>query len=432
MKSTPDDHSDESEPVGASPPSGAGSSPVAGERSSDAGEIDAMASPLPEEGVEGSADLALADAHPPSDPDHGQIDDPAHDPHHDDHHSYDYQRDHGYDPDYDYYHDDPSHWEQGYAVPEEGGVIDIKVFLDNAERFRWFIIKSCAALVIGMAICLVGGNRVIQLLEWPLRSVSEGVGHSDAMVFLKLSSKNVSQLHLSTNEFDALFPGTERMVELRLTSVPAGTNEVLGFEAVPVEEGLKGKALVDLHVYDPMAAFWVALQVAFYGGFTVASPLIFFFLGQFLMPFLGGEFVDVRKALGRWVTTAALLFFGGMLFCYLLLLRVSLYGSVGFAQWMTFTADEWSATDYISFVCKFTLAMGLGFQLPVVILLLVRVGILSCEKLAKFRPYWVVLSLAGSAFITPDGSPVTMLLMAAPLWVLYEISVFIAWRWSRR
>ena len=124
-------------------------------------------------------------------------------------------------------------------------------------------------------------------------------------------------------------------------------------------------------------------------------------------------------------------FFAGLAFCYFLLLRVSLAGSVGFAKWMSFGADEWSATNYISFACKFMVAMGIGFQVPVVILLLVRIGILNHQKLSKFRAYWVVLNLAGSAMITPDGSPITMLLMAAPLWVLYEISVFIAWRWSK-
>jgi len=76
--------------------------------------------------------------------------------------------------------------------------------------------------------------------------------------------------------------------------------------------------------------------------------------------------------------------------------------------------------------------MGLAFELPVVILTIVKIGLLDHVKLRKFRSYWIVLSLIISAFITPSGDPFTMVLFAMPLWVLYEISVVVAWYWHRR
>ena len=78
------------------------------------------------------------------------------------------------------------------------------------------------------------------------------------------------------------------------------------------------------------------------------------------------------------------------------------------------------------------LGMGLCFQLPVVILVLVKIGLLDYQKLANFRTYMVVINLVAAAFITPSGDPFTMLLFAAPLQILYEISVLIAWMWARK
>ncbi|MGB9603993.1 MAG: twin-arginine translocase subunit TatC, partial [Limisphaerales bacterium] len=87
---------------------------------------------------------------------------------------------------------------------------------------------------------------------------------------------------------------------------------------------------------------------------------------------------------------------------------------------------------YLSFVVKFMLGMGLAFQLPVVILLLVKIGILDYEKLKNFRSYAFVANLTISAVVTPSGDPFTMLIMALPLHLLYEISTLVAWYWHRK
>ncbi|MBP8259198.1 MAG: twin-arginine translocase subunit TatC, partial [Verrucomicrobia bacterium] len=97
-----------------------------------------------------------------------------------------------------------------------------------------------------------------------------------------------------------------------------------------------------------------------------------------------------------------------------------------------FEANEWRAEDYISFVTKFMLGMGLSFQLPVVLLTLVKIELLDYQKLSGFRSYWVVINMVLCAVITPSGDPVTMMLMALPLQVLYEVSVFIARIWARQ
>ena len=71
------------------------------------------------------------------------------------------------------------------------------------------------------------------------------------------------------------------------------------------------------------------------------------------------------------------MFLLGMAFCYFLMLQVALGATVQFSNWLGFGADEWRAEDYISFVCKFMLGMGLGFEMPVVVLTLVKLGVVD-------------------------------------------------------
>ena len=138
-----------------------------------------------------------------------------------------------------------------------------------------------------------------------------------------------------------------------------------------------------------------------------------------------------RKYVYRGLVFGGGLFALGVVFCYFILMPVALTASVQFSEWMNFSVNEWRAEDYISFVCKFMLGMGLGFELPVVILILVKLGILNYDMLSKGRRYMIVISFVlGAVLTTPEV--VTQVLMALPLLVLYEISVWIAWYWERQ
>jgi sec-independent protein translocase protein TatC len=102
-----------------------------------------------------------------------------------------------------------------------------------------------------------------------------------------------------------------------------------------------------------------------------------------------------------------------------------------YSHWLGFGAFQWRAEDYISFVCRFLLGMGLGFELPVVILTLVKIGVLDYRTLSRARRYVIVINLIlGAVLTTPE--PITQIVMFVPLQVLYEITVWIAWYWNRR
>ncbi|MFN7140583.1 MAG: twin-arginine translocase subunit TatC, partial [Limisphaerales bacterium] len=131
------------------------------------------------------------------------------------------------------------------------------------------------------------------------------------------------------------------------------------------------------------------------------------------------------------------LFFGtglfvlGVLFCYFGLLPVALRAAVQYSEWMGFNVNDWRAEEYISFVSKCLLGMGVAFELPVVILVLVKIGLLDYKKLSGFRMYMVVVNLVIAAILTPPDV-VSQIIMTLPLQILYEISVWIAWYWEWR
>jgi sec-independent protein translocase protein TatC len=125
------------------------------------------------------------------------------------------------------------------------------------------------------------------------------------------------------------------------------------------------------------------------------------------------------------------LFLIGVSFCYFVLMPVALAASQMYSQWLGLGAMQWRAEEYISFVCKFMLGMGLGFELPVVILTLVKIGVLNYRMLRSMWRYMIVINLVlGAVLTTPEV--VTQVLMAVPLYMLYEVTVWIAWYWEWR
>jgi sec-independent protein translocase protein TatC len=184
----------------------------------------------------------------------------------------------------------------------------------------------------------------------------------------------------------------------------------------------------DIVILSPAGAFVVATKVAFYAGLVLASPFIFFFVAQFVFPALK---MREKKYVYRGLAFGGGLFLMGICFCYFVLMPVALAASQTYSELLGFSANQWRAEEYISFVCKFMLGMGLGFELPVPVLILVKLGILDYKMLAGARRYVIVISLIlGAILTTPEV--ITQVLMAVPLMVLYEITLFVAWYWERQ
>jgi sec-independent protein translocase protein TatC len=312
---------------------------------------------------------------------------------------------------------------------EEGGG-PVKSFLEHLEDLRWTLIKVAVALVLGMLLCLVGGRQLVAFLTYPLRLATQLRAAKPSDTVTIRWGTNVLARFARTN-FAQSWPGHDTNVSnFQIVLQPAGAEAGLKLRPDPVAPSAsKEVEIVFLKNYGPLSAFMVAIKLALYGGLVLSLPFIIFFVGQFVLPALyRREREFVLRALG----VGGFLFLLGLVFCYFVLLQVALTATVEFSRWLGFGADEWRAEEYISFVCMFMLVMGVSFELPIVILALVRVGLLDYEKLGKSRAYVVVGELILCAVLTPSGDPFTMLLMALPLHFLYEVSTVISWFWARK
>jgi sec-independent protein translocase protein TatC len=314
--------------------------------------------------------------------------------------------------------------------PEETEGGPIKSFLEHLEDLRWTLIKVVSALVVGMLICLLGGNYLVRILTYPLNLASQlATTKIEPPVTVHWGTNVVAKFERA--ELVGFLPESlTNATAFKLAPARMGDTVVLTLQAETNSFASQRHGVV-LKNYSPLSAFMVAIKLALYGGLVLSLPFILYFLGQFVLPALK---VKERQFVLRSLGFGVLLFLVGIAFCYFLLLQVALVATVEFSGWLGFGADEWRAEDYISFVCVFMLAMGISFELPIVLLAFVKIGLLSHETLAKYRPYWVVGELVVCAMVTPSGDPFTMLLMALPLHLLFELSILIAryWHWRDR
>ncbi len=312
---------------------------------------------------------------------------------------------------------------------EEGG--PVKSFLEHLEDLRWTLIKSLVTVAIAMLICLIAGDKVVSIIKRPLEKARIRYPGTNQVITLFFGTNRVGIFHLDERQQTQFSFGSNRFVGLQIEPITVGTNLLLGVR-VNTDSGVAKTAAekmnIDLINLSPAGGFFVAFQVAMYGGLVVASPFVFYFIAQFVFPALR---MREKKYVYGGLAFGGGLFAVGVCFCYFILMPVALAASQLYSQWLGFAAFQWRAEDYISFVCKFMLGMGLGFELPVVILTLVKLGILNYRILSKGRRYMIVINLVlGALLTTPEV--MTQILMAFPLQLLYEITVWIAWYWERR
>lgn len=170
-------------------------------------------------------------------------------------------------------------------------------------------------------------------------------------------------------------------------------------------------------------SFTISLELAFYGGMVVAFPFILYFLAQFVLPALKPA---EKKALIPAALIGMGLFLGGVAFAYFVVLPQTLEFFFQDARSMSWQ-PTWTVREYYSFTTQFLIGFGLAFELPLVVLLLVRLGIVDHALLVRTRAFALVIIFVIAAVITPTSDILTLLLMGGPMYVLYEICIAIAW-----
>ncbi|APW47452.1 twin-arginine translocase subunit TatC [Rhodoferax antarcticus] len=178
-----------------------------------------------------------------------------------------------------------------------------------------------------------------------------------------------------------------------------------------------GSTLIATSVISP---FMVPLKVLMMTAFLIALPVVLYQIWAFVAP---GLYANEKKLVMPLVVSSTMLFFVGVAFCYFFV-----FGRV-FAFIQSFAPKSITASPdieaYLSFVLSMFLAFGLAFEVPVVVVVLARMGIFSIEKLKEFRGYFVVLAFIIAAIVTPPDV-VSQLALAIPMVALYEVGIIAA------
>jgi sec-independent protein translocase protein TatC len=168
-------------------------------------------------------------------------------------------------------------------------------------------------------------------------------------------------------------------------------------------------------------AFFIYMMIAFFASLVITSPYLLYQIWKFISP---GLYKSEKKYVLPFVLISTVLFVGGVLFGYFLALPPA------FRFFVTFTSDALKPMiafrEYLSLALKFLLAFGLSFELPVFIFFATKIGLVNAQTLRKQRRYAILIIFIAAAVLTPSPDAFSQILMAVPLLLLYELSIFVS------
>src|SRR5881409_1094585 len=183
----------------------------------------------------------------------------------------------------------------------------------------------------------------------------------------------------------------------------------------------------DLIFYAPTEAIFAAIKVALLGGITLSMPVFLYHLWKFIEPaLLPGE----RRWIVPFLAITSVFFAMGVSFANFVIVPLALQFMLQFGIDRALV-PQLGVGFYVDFNVKFLLTFGFAFELPLVLTLLSRLGIVTPDLLARYRKHAIMVNLILSAILTPTSDLFNLLLMAGPLIILYEIGILSARLWGR-
>ena len=197
-------------------------------------------------------------------------------------------------------------------------------------------------------------------------------------------------------------------------------NDIWDFLVAPLNKALEESGKGTMAIHDVFEGFLTQLKIAFLAGVLTASPIISYQMWKFIYPALTKEEV-------RWILPlsffSTILFLTGVSFGYFIIFQFI------FPFFLEVTSDDIEAVlsinSYLTTATKLLLSFGISFQLPIVIYFLARTGLVDHKDLISFFRYAIVVIFILAAFLTPPD-PLSQMLMAAPLLILYLIGIVIS------
>ena len=208
------------------------------------------------------------------------------------------------------------------------------------------------------------------------------------------------------------------VVAFAVLSLYPGPSALYDLLAAPLVAQLpKGATLIATNVISP---FLVPLKITLLAAFMIALPVVLYQVWAFVAP---GLYSHEKRLVLPLVVSSTILFLGGVAFCYFFVFGQLFKFIQSFAPKSITAAPDIEA--YLGFVMSMFIAFGAAFEVPVVVVLLVRMGIVSIEKLKAWRGYFIVAAFVVAAIITPPDV-VSQLALAIPMVLLYEVGIWAA------
>ena len=265
-------------------------------------------------------------------------------------------------------------------------------FLGHLEELRWCILKALAAVVVGAVVCFIFSDQLLKVMTYPYEEAVRSL-----------------QSERSTGAVEAV----KKLLQ-----------EWMGSSAPAPESGLSesAPALPDsrrLQSLKPMTYFFISLEIALIGGLVLALPVVFYQFWQFVAPGLLRR--EKRIALPL-IGLSVLCFAVGSLVAYWIVLPLGLRFFLALEP--PDMTSQWAADTYIGFVLRLLVGFGLVFEMPVAALFLSRIGLLTPGYMRRIRRYAIAVIFVVAAIFTPPD-PLSQILMALPILLLYEISIWV-------
>lgn len=334
-----------------------------------------------------------------------------------------------------------------------------KPFLEHLDDLRSMLLRMALCLTVSTVLCAGFASNLMDILRRPVNQVWDMFEQSHLPASINLDewgeakemATGAAGLDAAQREtfFRMIPPGQADLVKAVLVlrgaqPLPDGKKEFFIREGSPgdavrglaealhardavLADGTGRGALKMMSAFQPGEAFMLTIKLSLYAGVVISFPLLLYFLLQFIIP---GLLEHERKLLYKCMAIGFGLFLAGTLFCYFVVLPRVL--TFFYTYSLEFgISNEWRIGYYLSFATQMILMFGLAFELPVVVMPFVKLGVLTYDMMKSTRRYAIVAIAILAAVITPTPDVATMMLMAVPMYALYEICIILAW-WNER
>ena len=287
-------------------------------------------------------------------------------------------------------------------------------FLEHLEELRWVIFKAFLAFILGCIGVAVFMQDSVKLLQMPLISAVEDFGVIDIDLQNLGLEQYIEPLQKKEVDLGMLRNAREgRLIEWGITDPHHRTRILVHFS-----NGQNRNLLQVIRSYSPI---FIAMKICFLGGIGISLPLILYFVGSFVVP---GLTKDEKKVFLPGCIAATILFIAGASMTYFFILPYSLAFTIEFSfNVLGLDVYRPEAGNYYSTIIWMTFAVGIAFQFPLVLILLIKIGILNVTKLRSNRRLVLVILMVSAALITPGGDPVSLCILTIPLYILYELAI---------